>query len=378
MDGLESWEDSGAVAKAAGKAIGLDDIPTKGTDPSEVSAWWKKLSPEERAEYLALHPDVIGNLDGIPAKTRDSANRTYLDQLITIDQRYASTKPLPETEAQAYEGYLAIRSRLDKDSGKEPEPLLLGLSREGQGRAVLSYGDPDTADNVSAYVPGTNCRLSNIGGGDGTRAKAIWEASRKADPGRSTASIVWLGYDAPQAEPSLFPDFSVAGEERGKKGAEDFNNFLNGIRASHEGGRPHITAIGHSYGSFTVGQAAQSEESAADDVVLVGSPGTGAQKADQLSVGSDHVWIGSAENDPITHLPSKYEPVGVALDPHELWFGQDPASEGFGGQRFSVAPGTLDDSHFNYFDKEKGGDSLSNIGKIVTGHGVDVTREGRR
>lgn len=66
-------------------------------------------------------------------------------------------------------------------------------------------------------------------------------------------------------------------------------------------------------------------------------------------------------------------------NPDGSWFGKDPASSSFGGTRFSVADGTLTDSHDNYFGKEgKGGDSLANVGKIVAGHPDQITRqEGR-
>ncbi|MGG7572766.1 alpha/beta hydrolase [Streptomyces sirii] len=91
-----------------------------------------------------------------------------------------------------------IRARLERDTGKEPEPLLLGIGPEGQGRAILSYGDPDTADNVAAYVPGLNTQLKDVGHEDGDRAKNVWDSAQYADRRQKTASIVWLGYDAPQ------------------------------------------------------------------------------------------------------------------------------------------------------------------------------------
>ncbi|NEA46693.1 hypothetical protein G3I35_10465 [Streptomyces sp. SID10815] len=38
----------------------------------------------------------------------------------------------------------------------------------------------------------------------------------------------------------------------------------------------------------------------ADDIVLLGSPGTGAQRADELNVGKGHVFSASAGKDPVT------------------------------------------------------------------------------
>lgn len=404
VDWSDARRDVNAVNKTASSGLSLDSIPPKSTDPAAVNDWWKGLSKEEQEEYLVLHPAEIGNLEGIPATVRDRANRNYLPRLI---DKYESDPDLSEDEKQKLDGFKKIRNRLednalgvdDTKQVKVPPALLLGIGDEGQGRAILSYGNPDTADNVSAYVPGLNTKLSNVGGGDGTRAENIWKSAYDTDPNHSTASIVWLGYDAPQTGTDAgVGNFAVAGEERGKQGGADFDHFLNGIRATHEGARPHVTAVGHSYGSFTVGQAAQRPDGIpADDIILVGSPGTGAQKADQLGVGADHVWVGSAKNDPVTHLPSKEETGGTAIegivggpfggllgggiahaaDPHELWFGQDPASAEFGGQRFDVADGQVSDAHSNYMKPGRGesGESLSNIGKIVTGNGDTISRQ---
>ncbi|GGU58851.1 hypothetical protein GCM10010211_24560 [Streptomyces albospinus] len=378
VDGLKSQRDAADISKIAGVAVGLESTPTKGTDPKKVRDWWNGLSKEEQEEQLALNPSVIGNLDGIPARTRDKANRVNLDRLIAM-----YPEPAPDEVKEKHDGFKAIRDRLADGDGKNPEPLLLGIGPEGQGRAILSYGNPDTADNVAAYVPGFSTTLSNVGGEDGGRAENVWDSANKADHKHKTASIVWLGYDAPQGP-------EVAGTERGKRGGADFGTFLDGIQATHQGDRPHVTAIGHSYGSFTVGQAAQREGGIpADDIILVGSPGTGAHKAEDLGVGADHVWVGAADSDPVTHAPSKNEagfgaitgPIGGGIahlaDPHKLWFGQDPASGEFGGNRFGVAFGNPGDSHSNYF-KPEGGDSLDNMGAIVAGHPEKVTFQGER
>ncbi|MFB6568384.1 alpha/beta hydrolase [Streptomyces noursei] len=374
VDAQESQRDAGDISKIAGAAVGLESAPAKGTDPKKVRDWWNGLSDEEKDEQLALNPSVIGNLDGIPAKTRDKANRVNLDRLIAM-----YPEPVPDDVKERHDGFKAVRKRLADDEWKEPEPLLLGISPEGQGRAILSYGNPDTADNVAAYVPGLGTTVADVGGEDGDRAKDVWKSANDADNQHKTASIVWLGYDAPQDE-------EVAEPDRGKRGGADFGTFLDGIQATHQGDRPHVTAIGHSYGSFTVGQAAQREGGIpADDIVLVGSPGTGAQRAEQLGVGAGHVWVGAADSDPVTHAPSNYEliPGGAIahiMDPHELHFGQDPSSEEFGGNRFTVDPGLPWSSHSNYFDNAEGsdGESLRNMGRIVTDHPEKVSFQARR
>lgn len=397
---------------AGGTSGGPEDLvlagmPGKDAPPSEVNAWWKALSPQEQQRLIEQHPAEIGGRDGLPAVARDRANRIQLNRLVTD---LSSRQDLSEWDRKKLEGFRAVQSRLRDDQGKQPPSFLLLIGDQGQGRAAISYGDPDTADDVVAYVPGLNTEVKNLGGGDANRARDLWQSAHDLDPSRSTASIAWLGYDTPQVK-GLSPDMlAVAGTERAEQGGQAYQGFLRGLRASHEGQPAHLTALGHSYGSFTVGQAAQRPGGIpVDDVVLVGSPGTGAQRAAELGVDPAHVWVGAAEHDPVSHLPSRQEAKGAGIgagigglvgglpgavlggfigdkvaghdDPHELWFGQDPASDGFGARRFDVADGPVGfASHSDYWNQGEGrdGHSLRNMGLIVSGHGDRVTGQDRR
>ncbi|NEE15530.1 hypothetical protein G3M58_54840, partial [Streptomyces sp. SID7499] len=169
---------------------------------------------------------------------------------------------------------------------------------------------------------------------------------------------------------------------------------------------PHVTAIGHSYGSLTVGTAAKESGGipGVDDVILLGSPGVDAQKATELGVGKDHVFVGAADNDPVTHLPTKGESALAApawalggpewvrrandlfdVGDDDLYFGKDPASEAFGAQRFEVDDGprmVLEagkfDAHSQYFEPEKDRESAANIARIVAGRPEEIVREKHR
>ena len=57
---------------------GLPDLPEEGWSPTEVSTWYNSLTESERQELIHNHPDVIGNLDGIPMSARDQANKIRL------------------------------------------------------------------------------------------------------------------------------------------------------------------------------------------------------------------------------------------------------------------------------------------------------------
>ncbi|MDI3389852.1 alpha/beta hydrolase [Streptomyces sp. B-S-A8] len=377
--GASTWKDAARDATAVRKEASAylkEDIPSD-KSPAARKDWWDGLTEEKRQEYLSVYPDIIGNLDGIPALARDEANRHNLPLLIGKLEGQGD-----EASKTMLAGLRGIESRLHE--GSQPPVYLLGIGDEGNGRAIVSYGNPDTAKHVSAYVPGLNTRLDgHFASADVKRAKDVADAAEVyAGPG-STASIVWLGYDAPQLRGIGLDTADVMFDDHAQAGAPAYGEFLQGIQASHEGEEPHVTALGHSYGSLTVGQASQEPGGLrADEVILVGSPGVGVDRAADLGVDPDHVYVGAAENDQVTRLPQRnllnYIAPGSEFD-SERPFGEDPASSGFGGHRFKVeagedtglgglATGDLP-AHSLYFDPEQGPESLKNIGKIVSGHG---------
>ncbi|MEU6920896.1 alpha/beta hydrolase [Streptomyces sp. NPDC046631] len=392
--------------------------------PAERKEWWDHLGKEQREEYLSAFPGVIGNLDGIPALVRDEANRENLQLLIgQLDVKH------DDASREMLGGLRRIQEKLEQDS--VPPMYLLGIGDKGNGRAIIAYGNPDTADNVSAYVPGLGTKL-DAEFADGTVNRALQTATgaHRVDQFSRTSSIVWLGYDAPQVTPSdLASGKSVMFRNDAEAGAPAYNAFMEGISATHEGGDPHVTAIGHSYGSLTVGLAAQAKGGipGADDIILVGSPGTGADNAQDLNVGKGHVFVGAAENDIVTKLPSHAEASGMAsgavgggsagfvlgagmagppgalvgggagaivggiagytaqdaqTDPSDRWFGTDPASQDFGATRFKVNDGAtvIEDhlkmtAHSNYFNPGKDQDSADSIAKIVVGKSEKIKLE---
>ncbi|MFB7616573.1 alpha/beta hydrolase [Kitasatospora sp. NPDC056181] len=383
---LDAIEELGRQLTAAG-------WPAKDASPAQVHDWWMGLSSVEQQRLIAEHPDQLGNRDGIPAAARNQANQILLPRLIEQYEKKEKTGHLSDAEKKKLEGFKDIQKRIDGKlpdgggPGSNPPLLLLGIGDQGQGRAILSWGDPDKARNVSSMVPGLNSDLSGAGKGDASSALRVYRSAETAatdnhEPGGpSIASVFWLGYDAPQLDGP-----SVLTKERAVDGGAAYNQFITGLRASHEGWPAHMTSIGHSYGSLVVGQSTQRPGGlAADDIVLVGSPGVGVDKASKLGVGADHVYVGTAKADPVAAAPAPGMLVpGVAayealVHPDGSWHGTDPASQTFGGQRFAVADGTVDDSHDNYFGKrDKGGDSLANIGRIVSGHGSTITRQDPR
>ncbi|MFJ5718369.1 alpha/beta hydrolase [Streptomyces sp. NPDC093149] len=394
-----TWTDAaGDAAAVRGAARGYlkEGIPLDAS-PAERKAWWAALTDEQREEYLAVYPDQIGNLDGIPALVRDAANRDNLQLLMGKLEGRDDTK----SETQ-----LAGLREIDRQlrEGRQPPMFLLGIGDEGNGRAIVSFGNPDTSRNVSAYVPGLSTALDeDFAKNDLKRARDTAIGTQIHDP--SSAAIVWLGYDAPQT-PITDPlgAFAVMGDERAEKGGLAYNSFMRGLEAANENENPHLTAIGHSYGSRTVGAAAQQGGGipGVDDIILVGSPGVGVDHAEELGVGKEHVFVGAAENDMVTKLPSKQQSavgaVGlIAAGPvvsyiagdiadqgdDDLWFGKDPASEAFGARRFPVddgqrllsSRGISFDAHSQYFDPDRDSSSANSIALIAAGKPERVKAE---
>ncbi|MEU0920369.1 alpha/beta hydrolase [Streptomyces cyaneofuscatus] len=403
-DGLSvptaTWTDAAGDAAAVRQAAHgylAQGIPHDAS-PAGRKAWWAGLTDEQREEYLAVYPDQIGNLDGIPALVRDAANRDNLQllmgKLAGRDDGDAVTKlaALREIDRQL---------RAVREPG-EPPMYLLGIGDQGNGRAIISYGNPDTSRNVAAYVPGLNTSLDEeFARGDLGRARDLAIASNRH--GESTAAITWLGYDAPQS-PDGLGSLAVAGSARAEDGGRSFSGFMGGLAATNEHGDPHVTAIGHSYGSRTVGAATQQDGGipGVDDIVFVGSPGVGVDSADDLGVGRDHVFVGAASNDIVTKLPAKEQfaagavpmftggPVaaylfGDLVDPRDddVWFGRDPASESFGARRFKVGDGPplvglgglSTDAHSQYFDPVSDKTSVDNMALIAAGRSHLVRME---
>ncbi|MGW6097952.1 alpha/beta hydrolase [Streptomyces sp. NPDC055157] len=388
----------GAVVQQAERDYLNARIPLDAT-PAGRKAWWDGLTQNQRDRYLAVSPDRIGNLDGIPAATRDTANRENLRDLMG--------KLEGQDDAKSKEQLAGLREidRQLKENGKQPPMFLLGIGDEGNGRAIVSYGNPDTSKNVSAYVPGLNTSLDEeFAKNDLKRARDTAIGAQGYD--RSSAAIVWLGYDAPQS-PDGLGSLAVMGDGRAVKGGAAYSDFMGGIAATNQNKDPHLTAIGHSYGSRTVGAATQRPGGipGVDDIVLVGSPGVGVDHAVDLGVGAGHVFVGAAANDPVTKLPSRLQsavgaaglvlagPAGAYLagdlaDPgdDDLWFGKDPASKAFGASRFPVADGPpvisshglSGEAHSQYFDPVRDAMSADSIALIVSGHSNRLKMEEQR
>lgn len=392
------WADAGSDTKgvkSAGKEY-LDSLPQppeKG-GPKANAEWWKGLDADEKAAWVAMRPDSVGNLDGLPSTVRDEANRmvlaeargsaqveydtwlknnpppprytSYINPMTgTVEERVKVSNPAwekwDERRRNAHkpiDGMDAIQTRFDATGdGGLPNAYLLGFSTAGDGRAIVANGNPDTADHQAVYVPGTKAGLGNIEG-DINRGINIWRSADTKARGDSVSTVTWLGYDAPD---DVFKDATF--EHYAYDGAPALNRFLDGLETSHTGDTaPHRTVIGHSYGSTVIGAAAQTGDLNSDDVVFAGSPGAKVSHADQLDVPKGHVWNEEAKGDLV--------PEGGRLlhgGWEHIWEEPKiPSDPEFGANQMA----TDTQGHSGYWDE--GSQSLLNQALVVVGREGEV------
>jgi hypothetical protein len=394
---------SSADAAAFAGDVATAEFPPAGTSPSDVASWWTSLTPQEQQQLIADRPDLVGPLDGVSAVARDQANRKLLDAAIVALTASGSNPGLLNTlknlKNKLNEGGAPLITGQDGNApmtapGDEqllsPQMFLLGFSPDGQGRAVIAAGNPDTADNVVAYVPGMGTYLSDhFVSKDVLHAQNIAVAADQADPSHATSAIIWLGYDAPQVTGGAADwarELDITGTGDADTGAPAYQHFLTGLRATNTSGDLNLTALGHSYGSVLVGRASQlSGGLGVDNVVIVGSPGVGFDHASQFGIDPSRVWTAAAANDPVPKLNYATSASEMAipivgaywsmLDDHKGggWFGENPADAKFGANRFTVPIGgtgglgmQAHGQYFDWSDSPARDSSLQQIARIVT------------
>jgi pimeloyl-ACP methyl ester carboxylesterase len=368
-------------------------VPVSGTASATVAAWWKAQSQNQQQALIKNNPAALGPLNGVSTAARNQAN-----QILLADQIQADKSKIASIEAQiqqlkaqgrasgVYErGYagpsqeiMPLTGELDAlnrelsslgnlqttvAAGKtvlingrpvHVDMYLMGFDTKVDGHAIVAVGDPDTARNVAVYVPGMNATLADVSSKIGD-AGNMTAGADQADGAASTATIMWLGYNSPQVldwtEPVLrYGDARAA--------TSDLTGFVTSLRQVNTE-ISNLTLVGHSYGTLVVGEAAAASKLPVDNIVLVGSPGVGVDNAAQLNVNPKQVWVGANYDDPVAGSD---------------FFGNNPASTGFGANQFGVQHGGLSgpsvlplglDSHSEYFDP--GSESLGNISDIVAG-----------
>ncbi len=382
IDDKKLQQDSRAAIDVEG-GVEVDGSPLETpTTPQETSKWWAALTPVEREQVLEAYPSLVGGANGIPAVDRDEANRQLMQN--KLDWLRNHKGDLTEHQQKVLQGLSAVEGRLGQAAASVDGPpyFVLNLDTEGDGRAAVAVGNPNTASHTSVYVPGSGANLGNYGTHLDRAAAVQAEAAGMTQPPGDVAVVGWLGYDAPEE------GWTKAQSDAARKGAEELNSYLNGLRAVREnvvptmGSEPppteqqepgttrlavpdssyqpsqpqHVTVTGHGYGSVVVGEAAKQGDLAADDIIATGSAGMNVDNAGQLDVGAGHVWAGSAEGDAHSNL-------GAGWYGH----GEAPGTGQFGGHKFA----TDTENHDGYWAKDS--ETLKNQARIITGRYSEVS-----
>ncbi|MFF7970740.1 alpha/beta hydrolase [Streptomyces sp. NPDC007905] len=236
-----------------------------------------------------------------------------------------------------------------------PSRHLLSFDGRGTGLATEVLGDLTHADHVAVLVPGSDTSLDTYGRFHRAAAALYEDLTHRAPTGTRVAVVAWLGYRTPGTVST-----TVTTPARADHAAPHLRALVRQLRALAPA-RARVSVLCHSYGSVVCGRAAAGLD--ADDIALVGSPGTGAGTVVGLHTHA-RVWAARGSDDWVAHVPH----VRVDLLFTTVGFGTDPVSRVFGARVFDAA----DADHSGYF--AQGSASLANLARITLGETSEVTR----
>lgn len=289
----------------AGSRLNRMKLPPKGASPDEVAKWWSSLTDAEKAEMVKRHPREIGNLNGVEATWRDKANRINLDKDLKAERQKLKDQEEDARRFPTPQKLLDIRQTRKRITQMENvEKVLDKSSKDGIQRqlvcfdssdrdvlAAVTQGNIDTADHVAVNVPGMRSNLADNLDYYDSVSGLMRENAEKHSNGQSVAVVTYMDYRAPQGVEEVV-DINYA-----KTGSDRLAGFLTGLDASreHGAGDAHITPVGHSFGSTTVGMAlTKIPPGVADDSVQIGSPGSGVQDVSEFNIPKGHAYVGAA------------------------------------------------------------------------------------
>lgn len=377
----------GSISAAAGTAfVGLvtslaslpwlSSLPAAGSTPAQNADWWRGLSSLQQHRLLTEHPELIGNLNGLPGAVRDQANRSRINteraalraQADGLRQRLdrdptGGLFTNDDRQLELVEAKLKALDEIDStlDLGNR-QLLLLDMSDE-RAMAAIATGDVDTAQHIAVFTPGLSTTVEGDIGNIDRQMDQLRETSRgislSLGSSDNTSAVTWIGYQTPQWHDIGDLSRSVLSDAAARRGGTSLAGFLDGIDASRraDGSDVHLTALGYSYGSTTTGHAllsaAASGHSVTDHAVFFGSPGIGTNNVADLGLAPGRAFVIEARSDPVADA---------------AWFGGDPdhlpgishLSSG------DTARGSGSTGHFAQL--KQGSTSQFNISAVIVGH----------
>jgi len=267
-------------------AVGLAQL----VDPVLIAEAWQALTPEDRQLLIVDSPLLIGNLDGIALRDRNTANvitaTEYRDELgdrIKMfdllekqygDGLYGSKISNLRSEIKSLDAILEGKFAVYDESGKKSSQdgvVLVGFNplRDSivtfQGALDPVTGNiPSWMEQVGVVVPGTNSNLASFTG-DLDRGKDLFALS-----GSKSGYFTWHGAPMPQFE---LPEHIAEAAERGfaDTAAPRLASFVNSLELPED---TDLVPIAHSYGAVVLGTA-ELLGLKADRIVYVAPAGLG-------------------------------------------------------------------------------------------------------
>ncbi|CAN5746812.1 hypothetical protein BH23ACT12_BH23ACT12_23480 [soil metagenome] len=350
------------------------------TAPTDAR-WWRDLPEEFRRQLLLEDPERWENFNGLSTAERDEINRRLLDRRIEeledeLDSaagRRSTRNHRIKTAVKGFISPITVLSKFDREAELERKLRSAKALRNqlqavatpknrlsskdvylldfdiafagGDGKAVVALGDPATAEHIGVMVPGLNNALGSIAGPLNDAAALRSDVHRRVERNldKKTSTIVWMGYDNPNG----MHDGVNLGEAN--EGAPWLKSFVNNLRERHADGpgAPHITVLGHSYGSTLTGIAAF-DGMKADDIVFLGSPGVGKFGVTADDFPQKRIWSAGPWTDLVTALSG---PLGV-----------DPTTKRFNARDVPLSRSQR--GHSDYYLRDSIG--LENLAKILT------------
>ncbi|UEA22802.1 alpha/beta hydrolase family protein [Mycobacteroides abscessus subsp. abscessus] len=357
------------------------------SDPKEFRELWDQLTPTEK-DWLYSKDHFIGNHPGMPFEDKDGRGKDYynrqhlpelqaqaqseVDRIKAVHPTWAENPPIrPTREYDSWRAQLDGAERNLKGYGEQMN-MALGTQKDGirrylgfiddKGHVAISKNNPDNAQRVATYVPGTGQDMSRFQF-SAEKSDQMWLSAMRADAdlGASDVSVTtWMGYDRPM---NLW-EAKDTGWALG--GAQALDDYQSGLRASHNGAASINTVIGHSYGSTLAGAAATNGHFLdANNFIAVGSPGVLADNANQLNLDPGaNVYATRARHDIISFAG------GWTL-------GISPTEDSFGAHVFGASPGPTTGpgflqlpslaAHSSYWDSMEN-PALINMGRVIVGN----------
>lgn len=278
MSGAELLEHLSTLSPADLRALAAAHPDLLGSlrraSPEEVAAWWAGLGDvdasnggDRQQSLIDQLPIVMGALGGLPTSVRVTANRALAgaqlkklrEQMSALKERgYGSTSSLPYADEAAIADYLEKFRALETETAYLERVMTgevqLYLYNPRDGQIIEMFGNPDTADSILSFMPGTNTTMQSFYTStktDGITALTRWQVEN-ALRGTEVAGFVVKQGSFPTFPDDVFangPQWSFYASALGRPYA-DFAGELDVIASGAA-----VVSVEHSFGSAVAGKA---------------------------------------------------------------------------------------------------------------------------